>query len=84
VRRVGVASLTGLVPGRQRPSPKQGDLSQMLDGTSAAAPRDRWREVRAALADFFHRQKAPPARAVPDPRLERFWARRGSTTDLPD
>jgi hypothetical protein len=86
VRRVGVGSLSGLVPGRQKPSAKQGDLTQMLDGApeDAAPPRDRWREVRTALADFFHRQKAPPSHPGRDPRLERFWARRGSTTDLPD
>jgi hypothetical protein len=83
MRRVGAASLSGLVPGRQKLPPKQGDLTHMMDGAPAeAAPaRDRWREVRSALADFFHRQKDRPARPVPDPRLERFWARRRPATD---
>jgi len=62
VRRVGTASLAGLVPGRQKPPPKQGDLTRMLDGAPAdtSPPRDRWREVRAALADFFHRSATDP------------------------
>ena len=80
MRRVGIPSLAGLVPGRPKPPQKQGDLTPMLDG----APRYHWREIRSALADLFGRQQQAVPTTIPDPRLDQFLTRRRSEPPEPD